>query len=94
MPTRITSYNVCYTKLLRRVDLGAQPLADADRLRLAVVVPGNYDPAQGDLFADRLGRQVFGVCNRQHLGGDDALAGLRITSYNVCYTKLLRSDCQ
>ena len=79
---RITSYNVCYTKLLRgahidsdRVKMGLSPLSGADvppvkidGRQLIMSGPGRD---QGDFLLQRSG---------------DA----RITSYNVCYTKLLR----
>ena len=78
--SRITSYNVCYTKLLRAESL----LGDGtDRRQRSV---GDPDPpffccfkidivVTGTLPGDQL----------QHFSGIN-----RITSYNVCYTKLLR----
>ena len=69
---RITSYNVCYTKLLRwhRADLAA--VAILPRLR-------------------RPGQSAYGGgCRRGLSGGLRDPGADRITSYNVCYTKLLR----
>ena len=67
--SRITSYNVCYTKLLR----------DHYRGRL-------------DEFHNVDG--VLALTHKSGCGLDhplDGIRSLRITSYNVCYTKLLRS---
>ena len=106
---RITSYNVCYTKLLRQLadyellilDLG---LPDGDGLTaLRRWRRGGFTRPVLILTArDALEARVAGLDN----GADDymikpfALAELlarvralirrRITSYNVCYTKLLR----
>ena len=67
---RITSYNVCYTKLLRAEGV-------VGRVGLEVLVAELEQAA--DILEDQVERR-----NQQQ--GD---AG-RITSYNVCYTKLLR----
>ena len=55
-------------------------------------VHGDF-PRQGHGAAEALGRQVAGILPVAHPGNDGALTsglGGRITSYNVCYTKLLR----
>ena len=77
--SRITSYNVCYTKLLRQFSyswilvlrpLSAGLLLPGDSLLLALAGTG---VGAGALTAHR-----------------QAHAMSRITSYNVCYTTLLR----
>ena len=69
---RITSYNVCYTKLLRA---------------LGQVLPYLYPQDQACSEAE----SIFAI----DIDADPrpvSFLGLdRITSYNVCYTKLLRS---
>ena len=86
---RITSYNVCYTKLLRRPGGTVPHLVDllVDRgvlldegVGLRKVGFGLVVVVIGDEVLDRVvGEEIL------ELGVD------RITSYNVCYTKLLRS---
>ena len=72
---RITSYNVCYTKLLRPVD----PLRDArDHPSLTA---GFSRHADGCTVGRGQRRRRPAAAN----------GPLRITSYNVCYTKLLRN---
>ena len=75
---RITSYNVCYTKLLR---CGTIILKNHVELHLeeGANLIGSRNPFHYisiDPFIDATG-QARGKC-------------FRITSYNVCYTKLLR----
>ena len=79
---RITSYNVCYTKLLRSI------------LALVFIVPtmlaGIFDWQH--LYAGRylpyiVVKLVLAVVLTGLLG-----YSVRITSYNVCYTKLLRAS--
>ena len=83
---RITSYNVCYSKLLRGVIgivrcLGGQVLHSTHDI---------HHGLQGAIGGGQHGGGVFHVA----LGyGDTVALSLhtgRITSYNVCYTKLLR----
>ena len=70
-PCRITSYNVCYTKLLRVVEAG-------EALGIA-----------GGRIAEAADLGLVGEEQTEHAA--DAGGGeRRITSYNVCYTKLLR----
>ena len=73
--SRITSYNVCYTKLLR----------DIDRL-------GGVDARHDHIRAQDRGQLV----SAERVGHRPSYEGLgcksRITSYNVCYTKLLRAS--
>ena len=77
-PLRITSYNVCYTKLLRHfVEITLIDQRRAVHLQ--------------QLFQRR--DQCIGHAGKtrdiqEHAGSFEC--PLRITSYNVCYTKLLR----
>ena len=95
---RITSYNVCYTKLLR-IPLFGRIIAVADafdamtsdrpyragldrQTALNILEEGRgtqWDPYFVALFVERMRRDGF-----------DEYTSARITSYNVCYTKLLR----
>ena len=101
--SRITSYNVCYTKLLR---------VKHQALQKAKSLAANYDDAliigSDQVFVDArhrvLGKpgtpqkaieQLQEMQGRKHtfytgLAVYDSASG-RITSYNVCYTKLLRT---
>ena len=74
---RITSYNVCYTKLLRIID---DQLAFLGGLNVGDEYSGYGESPER--WRD------CGI----HLAGPvvQELQRLRITSYNVCYTKLLR----
>ena len=76
---RITSYNVCYTKLLR------------------IICIGNYPPRQCGIatFTENLLNSVLLAAKQQGRKIEIGVAAMtdrqtRITSYNVCYTKLLR----
>ena len=74
---RITSYNVCYTKLLRFLAVLRDTLAGppgASDLLLPRVDLSRLFPEPAAAYVQARGGQVH----------------LRITSYNVCYTKLLR----
>ena len=98
---RITSYNVCYTKLLRC--LGSMIAARKLYPGAAMVFPGGQERTLREFFQkntqytldfqrlrdidlDRVDRLIL-VDVRQ-----SNRIGSRITSYNVCYTKLLRSQ--
>ena len=116
---RITSYNVCYTKLLRN--------EEGNVYKTASVVAGELEKNSieyeivfiNDGSADKTWDKLCEVCNSfknitvinfsRNFGKESAIfAGLkyakgdacvvmdcdlqhRITSYNVCYTKLLRN---
>ena len=69
---RITSYNVCYTKLLRVFN---------------TLTGFKYIGEKMNQF-DETGEHTYLFGYEESYG---YLAGNRITSYNVCYTKLLRT---
>ena len=95
MPFRITSYNVCYTKLLRMM-MGhssanlpkAQAIKDAT---MAHFILKNYKKGHtfihynGSFHSDYY-EGILWYLKRER----PDLKYVRITSYNVCYTKLLR----
>ena len=92
---RITSYNVCYTKLLRLmereagVDHTRSPAFRIERIdgegRTHTVFRQEHVVHRtGDVLAEDHARDFDAV-------GDLRLVADRITSYNVCYTKLLRT---
>ena len=111
---RITSYNVCYTKLLR---IFFKPYALAKKVRAALghilqsleLPCAEIFPKQDDLLPKN-GKETFGnMVNMPYFGGEGGVSEhrtlfvddsgnplsdlptiIRITSYNVCYTKLLR----
>ena len=86
----ITSYSIHYTKLYEAAGIGPEPdvLEPAD-------LPGGRAPA-----VDELLRGDGPLVGLEQLVGDArdvaargaAKPGTRITSYNVCYTKLLRQQ--
>ena len=78
--SRITSYNVCYTKLLRAMVNSS--IFTGDFFNLA---PG--DKALHCLPANFIAGKMM-LVRAMILGLEIDL--IRITSYNVCYTKLLR----
>ena len=88
---RITSYNVCYTKLLRGRAykpfdyVGAK---DADRVIIAM---GSGCEAIEEVINHLVAKgEKVGLIKVRLYRPFDASALFRITSYNVCYTKLLR----
>ena len=103
---RITSYNVCYTKLLRHRRLGAGLSRPVEHERL---VGSRYHVDPGREKTGNPVANVFHLAVRKaeeekqehgYAPGDrehhEVLAAVghhvaRITSYNVCYTKLLRT---
>ena len=102
--SRITSYNVCYTKLLRFVEENLLALELICRKRELSVY---FDPGPEFRKGEKMGVQAspsdYVAAGRRKDGpsgtgeqgsreenrGADPLR--RITSYNVCYTKLLRN---
>ena len=105
---RITSYNVCYTKLLRSGDgcRHGDSRSCFDLLLMdtppelvmiidAITVP---DRRHGEVFTidvakvptKKLADFSLHQCPSSNLLTQLAQRGTRITSYNVCYTKLLR----
>ena len=94
--SRITSYNVCYTKLLRIAGCDYWPpalqtqieqlqselqAATAEKVQLQNQVAA-VTKAKDDLQTQ--------VDDLSRAGRDKSTMIHRITSYNVCYTKLLR----
>ena len=87
---RITSYNVCYTKLLRQqlrdkaqslglaelFGLARQVANDTSSILQQSLITTQFPTPEGQLPRDEFLRQF----------------AARITSYNVCYTKLLRHN--
>ena len=89
---RITSYNVCYTKLLRYLD--AYCYAKERKPNINMSMQTNMLDYSTDKWYEVLKLVCGGgvstsfdpdACGRIYQGSAD-----RITSYNVCYTKLLR----
>ena len=97
---RINSYNVCYTKLLRIQDapvegrrhLRAPRSRSPDHFRdvpRAVLRISRVDTLRGEGKEDVLAHREPLLLEHRH----EKFVGrprIRITSYNVCYTKLLR----
>ena len=83
---RITSYNVCYTKLLR--------LSSAGVMSCAKHFPGQRNVDIDSHFElDVIPYSVEAMMGREWIpfkAAIEAGVSIRITSYNVCYTKLLR----
>ena len=75
---RITSYNVCYTKLLR-VELTGQDFLGEDAPPIGTFFAPNLTPVH---LADWSDGEIVRAIRET--------VDCRITSYNVCYTKLLR----
>ena len=89
-PFRITSYNVCYTKLLR---MGCLDHPTAGEYRLE----GREISGLSAKERARVRKQTIGFVFQSFnlLARTSALENvIRITSYNVCYTKLLRARAQ
>ena len=109
---RITSYNVCYTKLLRIAARVLQGLGASLMMSLAIALVGESIPKEktgsamgilgsvsaiGTALGPSLGGLLIAQCSwpmmfliNTPLGILAWLLAYRITSYNVCYTKLLR----
>ena len=87
-PARITSYNVCYTKLLRKKHKNTAKVQELVKL---VVDRGGLDYAseQMNVYRDRA---IEKIMQFPETDARTSLIELRITSYNVCYTKLLRKQ--
>ena len=88
--TRITSYNVCYTKLLRVSAVGIY-----DMLRVELSPNGAFNVTEfGTVEDSDQFRALYAYSPYHHVRDDAQRTGLRITSYNVCYTKLLRASAE
>ena len=90
---RITSYNVCYTKLLRNFDAFCD-LYEISK-REAEIVTEICNGLTNKAIADKLFITLQTVKDHNHriftkTGVKSRVQLTRITSYNVCYTKLLR----
>ena len=92
--SRITSYNVCYTKLLRYIlplHQKFRPYAGAFYRRTFIESP--YDDY--NIYGARGGvSMILDGSSYASFGWVQEWFDPRITSYNVCYTKLLRQPCQ
>ena len=86
---RITSYNVCYTKLLRE-DVGKTTLMENLITNVGKVEHNGTTVAidYGRIEMDDKKFHFFGTPGQERFGFMREIA--RLTSYNVCYTKLLR----
>ena len=100
---RITSYNVCYTKLLRKLiginkDIGylsdhGCPTLGPDRMAMMQGREGNGLAVFDQLVGSRYNIKQIPLKDEGIPEGLNCLVIARITSYNVCYTKLLRHIC-
>ena len=91
---RITSYNVCYTKLLRdnAPTVGDQIVLDGTSEDTSIVITADQLLAGAkDVDGDTLSVTNLTVSPEQGSLEYNEENGTRITSYNVCYTKLLRA---
>ena len=111
-PYRITSYNVCYTKLLRLSYEQRNERYDIFLLPALLLFCAGFILDQGKIFKIK-SKRINWLLNKKLLvtiiistgmiivsnfaifaadnTSDIEVAKTRITSYNVCYTKLLRS---
>ena len=101
---RITSYNVCYTKLLRPNKDGVLLLPETcvitffnEVLEMFVkknnaVIKHSYKSEMAEFPVYVLNYKGTELCLVLAVVGSASIA-IRITSYNVCYTKLLRERC-
>ena len=63
-----------------------------DAPQVDLLFPASLDPAAGIALASACERHALGLDPRiKHSDGASFSSHTRITSYNVCYTKLLRS---
>ena len=103
---RITSYNVCYTKLLRG-GYEATKFIRADRknqkLPIIAMTAHAMQGVEAECKAAGMNDYVSKPIDPQNLFSTilkwvkpkpAASGAARITSYNVCYTKLLRAGCE
>ena len=91
---RITSYNVCYTKLLREDSDAYRALGNSNTdwqdeiYRTALSTDHNLTISGG--LKNMPYRVSLGYTNQNGIIETSKFERYRITSYNVCYTKLLR----
>ena len=108
---RITSYNVCYTKLLRMFMYGAISRLKADdsieqlfyhgRSSISIgyigvaetceILAGNQDKQLATEILNFISGKCAEFDKRSNVAFSEYGTPSRITSYNVCYTKLLRN---
>ena len=89
---RITSYNVCYTKLLRDVGMymkELEMLAEAENLTFIHTDTAAYKGTHVNGFM-KMTSAIAKLAEPSSAETGNTIQS-RITSYNVCYTKLLRS---
>ena len=104
---RITSYNVCYTKLLRALKMaednakgkdiyicgGEHLYKEAIDIANVMFITVIDELFEGDTFFPEFDESKFELYVAEYCVGEIPYTYLtfnRITSYNVCYTKLLR----
>ena len=92
--SRITSYNVCYTKLLRLLIGGymSKILDFFQKNPVVTFISGRMAERRTEKFvAQGFGRAILSQPPETLSDKEvEAIKSSRITSYNVCYTKLLR----
>ena len=87
---RITSYNVCYTKLLRKICTeSSAEMPVPESLTVIVTIPATK--SSETFNATTPFSPVYLKAFESKLYITFSILSTRITSYNVCYTKLLRS---
>ena len=97
---RITSYNVCYTKLLRALIVAGCASADSKGIRAEIkttegditITLSDLTPLHRDNFIKLAESGFYDGVTFHRVIKEFMIQTGRITSYNVCYTKLLRGQ--